>query len=50
MMTAIGTIIANSGIGISRFIAAAIAPISVPALIVFATTRPMTTGYSTALE
>ena len=44
MVTAIGTIITGAGIGTSRFNAAAIAPMSAPALMVLAITRPPTTG------
>jgi hypothetical protein len=50
MMSAMGTIIAVAGIGTRRFRAAAIAPISAPALIVLAMVKPATTGYSNALE
>jgi hypothetical protein len=44
MMSAIGTIIHVIGIGTNRLRAAAIAPMSVPALMVLATRRPSTAG------
>src|SRR5438552_2644775 len=44
--TAIGTTIAAIGIGTNIFIAADIAAMSAPALIVLAMTRPTTTGYN----
>ena len=45
MVSAIGSTNKAIGIGTSRFMAAAIAPMSAPALIVFATTSRKTVRY-----